>query len=51
MSHTDAHSHDAVFPQRNAILDDATTAYKAARANTHPAIEYGAGRNMTVVFD
>ena len=51
VSHAQAHSYKAAFPKRNAILNDATAAYKASRTNAYTAIKDGASRDMTVVFD
>ena len=51
MPHTQAHSYKAAFPKRNTIFHNAAAAYKASRTNVHTAIEDGAGRDMTVVFD
>ena len=51
MTHAQAHSYNAISPQRNAIFNDAAAAYEAARADVDTAIENGAGGDMTMVFD
>lgn len=49
MPHGQAHTYNAVVSERNPVPDHAATTYETAIANDHSAIEYCAGRDMTVI--
>ncbi len=51
MSYTQAHSYNAVLANRNAVFDDAAATYETASTNMHITVQYGAGRDMTMIFD